>query len=82
MRRCPKPIPMDPSNDPPPTEDARDWQAQRDALRQLHREVLDEATRHEGDRFDDAAEIFREVTLRPEFPAFLTLPAYSRYLTD
>ncbi|WP_313356222.1 malate synthase A [Microbacterium sp.] len=34
------------------------------------------------DRFDDAAEIFRQVALQPEFPAFLTLPAYSRYLTD
>ncbi|MFS2242085.1 malate synthase A [Microbacterium sp. OR16] len=48
----------------------------------LIREVLAEAPRSAGDRFDDAAEIFREVTLQPEFPAFLTLPAYSRYLTD
>ncbi|MFJ4046477.1 malate synthase A [Microbacterium sp. NPDC089987] len=45
-------------------------------------EVLAAAPRHQGDRFDDAAELFREVTLQPEFPAFLTLPAYSRYLTD
>lgn len=35
-----------------------------------------------GDRFDDAAEIFREVALGQDFPAFLTLPAYSRYLTE
>lgn len=48
----------------------------------LIREVLAEAPRSDGDRFDDAAEIFRGVTLQPEFPAFLTLPAYSRYLTD
>lgn len=48
----------------------------------LIHQVLAEAARHDGDRFDDAAEVFREVTLQPEFPAFLTLPAYSRYLTD
>ena len=48
----------------------------------LIEQVLAGAARHDGDRFDDAAEIFREVTLQPEFPAFLTLPAYSRYLTD
>jgi malate synthase len=39
-------------------------------------------TRSAGDRFDDAAEIFREVSLREEFPAFLTLGAYSRFLVD
>ncbi|OIU86593.1 malate synthase A [Microbacterium sp. AR7-10] len=53
-----------------------------DHVEGLIRDVLAQAARYEGDRFDDAAEIFREVTLRPEFPAFLTLPAYSRYLTD
>ncbi|MGP3534604.1 malate synthase A [Microbacterium sp. RD1] len=41
--------------------------------------VLGEATRHDGDRFDDAAEVFREVALREQFPAFLTSPAYARY---
>ena len=45
-------------------------------------EVLDEVERREGDRFDDAAEIFREVALREEFPTFLTLGAYSRFLID
>src|SRR5690606_1052197 len=34
-------------------------------------EVLAEAPRREGDRFDDAAAIFREVALQEEFPAFL-----------
>ena len=43
-------------------------------------EVLAEVPRTDGDRFDDAAEIFREVALRPEFPAFLTLPAYAKHL--
>ncbi len=42
--------------------------------------VLDEAERFEGDRFDDAAAVFREVALREEFPAFLTLPAYEKHL--
>ncbi|WP_373889777.1 malate synthase A [Microbacterium sp. ASV81] len=40
------------------------------------------STRFAGDRFDDAAEVFREVALRPEFPAFLTLPAYARFLRE
>jgi malate synthase len=44
--------------------------------------VLDEAHRSEGDRFDEAAEVFREVALREEFPTFLTLVAYSRYLVE
>ena len=43
-------------------------------------QVLREATRSASDRFDDAAEIFREVALREEFPTFLTLGAYARYL--
>ena len=42
--------------------------------------MLGEATRSAGDRFDDAAEVFREVALREEFPTFLTLGAYARYL--
>jgi malate synthase len=45
-------------------------------------QVLREVTHEAGDRFDDAAEIFREVALGQEFPAFLTLPAYNRYLID
>lgn len=42
--------------------------------------VLAEVERSDGDRFDDAAEVFREVALGEEFPAFLTLPAYTKYL--
>jgi len=45
-------------------------------------QVLAQATRSHGDRYDDAAEIFREVALQEEFPTFLTLGAYSRYLID
>lgn len=45
-------------------------------------QVLGEVERWDGDRFDDAASVFREVALGQEFPAFLTLPAYSRYLVE
>ena len=33
-----------------------------------------------GDHIDAAVEIFTDVALRPEFPTFLTLGAYARYL--
>ena len=42
--------------------------------------VLGEVERFDGDRFDEAAEIFRDVATGEEFPAFLTLGAYARYL--
>jgi malate synthase len=49
-------------------------------------ELLDEEfarlERFDGDRFEDARDIFEEVTLSREFPTFLTLPAYARYLTE
>ncbi len=54
----------------------------RDYVEGLVREVLDEVERADGDRFEDAAEVFREVALRDEFPTFLTLVAYSRYLVE
>ncbi|MFD5600479.1 malate synthase A [Leucobacter sp. NPDC058333] len=38
--------------------------------------------RFTGDRFDDAAELFADVALGDDFPTFLTVPAYSRYLVD
>ncbi|KQR04845.1 malate synthase [Arthrobacter sp. Leaf141] len=49
-------------------------------------ELLDEEfarlERFDGDRFEDARDIFEEVTLAQDFPTFLTLPAYARYLTE
>jgi len=46
-------------------------------------DLLDEVlAAHPGGRFADAAEIFRAVTLEDEFPTFLTIPAYTRYLVD
>lgn len=52
----------------------------REYVEGLIARVLGEVERFDGDRFDDAAEVFREVSLREEFPAFLTVPAYNRYL--
>lgn len=54
----------------------------RDYIDGLITQVLGEVDRREGDRFDDAAEVFREVALGVDFPAFLTLPAYAKYLVD
>ena len=44
--------------------------------------VLEEVNRTEGDRFDDAAAIFEEVALGEDFPSFLTIPAYNRFLVE
>jgi len=54
----------------------------RDHIEGLISRVLGEVDRRDGDRFDDAAAIFRDVALGQDFPAFLTLPAYSRFLTE
>ncbi|HHU37870.1 MAG TPA: malate synthase A [Propionibacterium sp.] len=47
-------------------------------------EVFDDAfnalERFEGDRYDDARGLFQEVALADEYPDFLTLPAYERYV--
>lgn len=44
--------------------------------------VLDSIERTASDRFDEAAAVFRDVTLEEEFPTFLTLSAYSSYLVE
>ncbi|MGN7970647.1 malate synthase A [Microbacterium sp. 22296] len=44
------------------------------------KDLLNSVQRFDGDRFADAVEIFRAAALREEFPAFLTLAAYSSYL--
>ena len=38
--------------------------------------------RFDGDRFDDAIQVFHSVTMGEDFPTFLTLPAYSSYLVE
>ena len=43
-------------------------------------QVLATVERTPGDRFDAAAEVFRSVTLHEDFPTFLTITAYTRYL--
>lgn len=49
-------------------------------------ELLDEEfgnlQRFEGDRFEDAREIFEEVACGEQFPTFLTVPAYARFLHE
>lgn len=45
-------------------------------------ELLQSLPRDENDRLDEAAEIFREVALGPDFPTFLTLGAYARHLIE
>jgi malate synthase A len=45
-------------------------------------EVLAGMPRHGDDRFADAVEVLDAVALRPEFPTFLTIPAYTRFLVD
>lgn len=58
------------------TRITRDWVAK------VLRETTDSFERFDGDRYDDAAELFADVALGDDFPTFLTVPAYSRYLVD
>jgi len=50
--------------------------------RELVERLLQDAVAGQAGRFADAAEIFRTVTLEEDFPTFLTIAAYSRYLVD
>ena len=54
----------------------------RELVERLLDETLASATRSPGDKFDEAAEVFRLVTLGDDYPTFLTIPAYARYLVD
>ncbi|MET4060350.1 malate synthase [Arthrobacter sp. UYP6] len=49
-------------------------------------ELLDEEftnlQRFDGDRFEDARELFEEVACGEQFPTFLTVPAYARFLHE
>ncbi|WP_084103848.1 malate synthase A [Demequina sp. NBRC 110056] len=45
-------------------------------------DVLAAVPRTVEDRFDAAADLLREVCLQEDFPAFLTLPGYTRYLRE
>ncbi|MEZ0446446.1 malate synthase A [Cellulomonas sp. ICMP 17802] len=43
-------------------------------------DVLGGLPRWDGDRYDDAADLFRQVALAEDFPTFLTVPAYTQFL--
>ncbi|WP_456824968.1 malate synthase A [Cellulomonas sp. P5_E12] len=49
-------------------------------VEQVLKEVLAEVPRAVGDRYDDAADLFRQVALAEDFPTFLTVPAYTQFL--
>ncbi|NKX54368.1 malate synthase A [Arthrobacter mobilis] len=51
-------------------------------VRELLEEEFARMPRFDGDQFDEAREIFEEVALGIEFPAFLTVPAYERFLQE
>lgn len=48
----------------------------------LTEEEFEKLSRFEGDRFEDAREIFEACALREDFPTFLTVQAYNRYLRE
>jgi len=54
----------------------------RELIERLLDETLAGVTWSPGDKFDEAAEVFRLVTLGDDYPTFLTIPAYARYLVD
>lgn len=54
----------------------------REYVEGLIADVVQGAHRSDDDRFDDAAELFRDVALGVDFPAFLTLSAYARHLVE
>ena len=54
----------------------------RDWVERILIEQLDRWGSDPDSRFEDAAEVFRDVTLEDDFPPFLTIPAYTRFLVD
>lgn len=54
----------------------------RQWVEQLISEFLGEVDRFEGDRYEEAAKVFADVSLGDTFPTFLTVQAYSTYLTE
>lgn len=52
----------------------------RDWVRELVEETMERFERFEGDRFEEALEIFEACSLRDDFPSFLTSNAYLRHL--
>ena len=54
----------------------------RERVERVLTEVLAGMPRGEGDRFDEAAEVFRHTALEPEFPSYLTVSGYARHLVQ
>jgi malate synthase len=54
----------------------------REFVEGLLTEVIATLPRDASDRVDDAVEVFRTVALREEFPTFLTISAYTRFLVE
>ena len=52
----------------------------REWVAELVRREFAALERFDGDRFDDALAVFTECALGEDYPTFLTLPAYARYL--
>ncbi|WP_169076993.1 malate synthase A [Microcella alkalica] len=57
-------------------------QVTRELVERMLGEVLAELPRPAGHRYAEAEELFRTVTLQEEFPTFLTVPGYTRYLVE
>lgn len=53
-----------------------------DWVKEMLEEEFEKMPRFDADRFEDALEIFEAVALGEEFPTFLTLSAYSDYLSE
>ena len=54
----------------------------REWVEEILEETVRSFERFHGDRYDDAADLFADVALGEDFPTFLTVPGYSRYLVD
>lgn len=54
----------------------------RDLVEGMLTSVLEALPRPEGHRLVEAEEVFRTVTLQGDFPTFLTVPAYARFLVE
>jgi malate synthase len=54
----------------------------RDHVERLLDAVVATQPRTPGDRFDQAAQMFRAVTLGETFPTFFTIPGYVEHLTE
>lgn len=63
------------------TADGSERTVTRDWVSELTEEAFAELPRTESDMLDEAKELFIEAALAEEFPEFLTVPAYRRYLS-